>query len=87
MEDACRGSAAGGRGLRGLMLSAERDVNRGAQPEFAVGIVAVEDDEGGLHMTYDTGRQNIVYCYLPPEFIAGALSDMDIPIAAGASLG
>jgi len=32
---------------------------------------AIEDDEGGLHVTYDTGRQNVVYCHLSPEELGG----------------
>jgi predicted neuraminidase len=33
---------------------------------------AVEDAAGGLHVIYDTGRQNDVYCYVAPEDIRGA---------------
>lgn len=31
----------------------------------------VEDPRGGLHVIYDTGRQNILYCFLSPEDIGG----------------
>ncbi len=33
---------------------------------------AVEDPSGGLHVIYDTGRQNVVYCFLAPEDLAAS---------------